>query len=100
MATLFQTNVTSGLATGLSGQRDEDGELVDSDRANERHKCGAGTNQQKNPPTINASAVNNRVAPVPSSNVPIPNHTPYPGQPQQDLCVGQPLMGPASYGYA
>ena len=145
MATAAQTNVSGGLTIGSGGQKDEDAERDESDRANKRRRRGSAAAQQTNPPSSNNSSTNNRAAPPQSPhspNAPIPapapppmnipgqrsgappqmtmgsppqshthphpthqtpqntyTHQPYPGQPQPDLYAGQPMMGPAGYGY-
>lgn len=147
MATSAQTNVSGGLTIGPGGQKEEDAERDESDRANKRRRRGSGAaNQSTNPPPSNNSTANNRAAPPQSPhspNAPIPApapppmnipgqrsgappqmtmsssppqshthphpthqapqntyaHPPYPGQPQPDLYAGQPMMGPAGYGY-
>lgn len=147
MATSAQTNVSGGLTIGSGGQKDEDVEREDSDRASKRLRRGSGAaHSNNNPPSANSSTTNNRAAPPQSPhspNAPIPApapppmnisgqrsgappqmtmsgsppqshthphqthqapqntyaHPPYPGQPQPDLYAGQPMMGPAGYGY-
>jgi len=79
MATAAQTNVSGGLTIGSGGQKDEDAERDESDRANKRRRRGSGAAQQTNPPPSNNSTANNRAAPPQSPhspNAPIPAPAP------------------------
>jgi hypothetical protein len=81
MATPAQANVTGGLTIGAGGQKDEDAERDESDRANKRRRRGSGANQAANPPPNNNSAANDRAAPPQSPhspNAPIPAPAPPP----------------------
>lgn len=101
MATSAQTNVSGGLTIGSGGQKDEDADREDSDRANKRLRRGSSTTHSSNPPPSNSSSTNTRAAPPQSPhspNAPIPTPAPPPmnlpgrgsGGPPQMTMSGSP----------